>query len=357
MKYLLIDGNNLAIRNLFANQGMQNSMGMHSGVHYGFFQSLISLSKRFHEHQILIAWDSSSKRRKEESKSAVEQGLIKAAYKENRRKDEAPEALQDFFDHGHMLKQAIAQVGIPQILIGGYEADDVIASYVNVLSQNSDNEIVMVTSDKDYLQLLRENAWIWDGMKVEDVDKKITLESFKEEYKIEPHQMIDVGALMGDVSDNIFGVPGCGMSTSLKEIQKHGTCQNVLDFYKEKHKDAIVKYKTLKEEDWETFVSYFKTHVLDIKTKTGKDKYPEVYSDLPNSGLLIALEKKEINACKNEIMMLVFENRIKLAYSLKKMDLDISPLPEIKMGGKDKEKLEEYLEFFDIKTLDYEVLF
>ena len=344
MKYLLIDGNNLAIRNAFANQGMENTQGLPSGFHYGFFQFLISLKKQFYDYQFLIAWDSSSKRRKNESQKAVEDGLIKSAYKENRKKDELPPPLKDFFDYGSMLQQAIGTVGIPQILVQGYEADDVIASYVETLSQNKDNELALVTSDKDYLQLLKDNVYIWDGMKKE----KITLESFKEEYKIEPHQFIDVGALMGDDSDNILSVPGCGLATALKEIQAHGSWEKVLDFYKKKHKEAIKKYQNVSEEEFNEFA-------LNVKTKSGNPKYKEVFYGMPNYGLLVALEKKEIKACKNEIMMLCFEHRIKLAFSLKKMDDDLI-LPQIKEQGKNKKKLEEYLEFFDIRTLDYELL-
>jgi len=347
MKYLLIDGNNLAIRNAFTHQGMQNTLGMPSGFHYGFFQSLISLKKDFHEHQMLIAWDSSSKRRKTESKVAVEAGLIKSAYKDNRKKDkdETPIALQEFFDHGYMLQQAIGQTGIPQILVEGFEADDVIASYVEILSADSNNEVVLVTSDKDYLQLIKENVWIWDGMK----NEKIDLETFREEYNLSPQQMIDVGALMGDTGDNIFGVPGCGIKGAIKEIQKHGSWEETLAFYKNKYKDDIEKYGETSKED-------FTENVLNVKTKSGKNKYPEVSWNMPHSGLLSALEQKLIKASKAEIMILVFEKRIELAYSLKKMDMDI-PVPSIEAQPTNKNNFEEYLKFFDIKTLDYEVLF
>ena len=165
MKYLLIDGNNLAIRNAFANEFMTNKDGVSSGAHFGFFTSLISLRIQFPDYQMLVAWDSSSKRRKIESQQGTEKKIIPELYKENRKKGEIKKPLQDWFDTGHHLKVALGEVGIPQIRVEGYEADDVIASYCSQLKQN--NEIVIVTSDKDFYQLLDDNVCIWDGMKEE----------------------------------------------------------------------------------------------------------------------------------------------------------------------------------------------
>ena len=184
MNYLLIDGNNLAIRSAFGNSSLTNKEGVSSGAHYGFFNSLISLKKQFAGYQILVAWDSKSKRRMEESSAGVSTGLVKEAYKANRKKGEIAKPLQDWFDTGHHLKNALGVTGIPQIRIHGYEADDVIASYCEILKE--DNKVVVVTSDKDFYQLLDKNVIIWDGMK----EDYITSSTFTDKFGIEPYQHV-----------------------------------------------------------------------------------------------------------------------------------------------------------------------
>ena len=98
MKYLLIDGNNLAVRASFANSELKNQDGIPTGAHFGVFQSLITLKKRFKEYQFLMVWDGKSKRRVEEAKKGVERGAVPSGYKENRPKgEEMPKPLLDFY--------------------------------------------------------------------------------------------------------------------------------------------------------------------------------------------------------------------------------------------------------------------
>jgi len=110
MKYLLIDGNNLAIRSAFANEELSNQDGIPTGVHYGVFNSLMLLKEKFPYHQFLVVWDGKSKRRMEESQEGVKQGLIKSAYKENRKTkegEETPKPLLDFYSQAPYLKRGI----------------------------------------------------------------------------------------------------------------------------------------------------------------------------------------------------------------------------------------------------------
>ena len=71
MKYLLIDGNNLACRHAFSNESLKSSEGLPTSVHFGFFSSLLSLKSKFKDAQFLISWDGHSKRRIQESEEAV----------------------------------------------------------------------------------------------------------------------------------------------------------------------------------------------------------------------------------------------------------------------------------------------
>ena len=77
----MIDGNNLAIRAAFANSDLQTSDGIASGVHYGVFQSLINLRETYPEHQIVVCWDGKSERRMQETRAAVDKGLLAGSLK------------------------------------------------------------------------------------------------------------------------------------------------------------------------------------------------------------------------------------------------------------------------------------
>ncbi len=339
MKYLLIDGNNLACRASFGNPDLRSSNGIPTGVHFGFFNSLINLKQQYPDYQFLISWDGKSKRRVSEAKAGVEKGLIKSGYKENRDKEALPQPLKDFFAQAPFLKQAIEQTGIPQIRLPDFETDDVIASYCKTLEK--DNEVVVVTGDEDYMQLLSDKVSIWDGKK----QKHITRDAWVKETGITPDQFVHVGALMGDTGDNIFGVYGVGYETALDLIKEHGTWENV---YAAFHKDVDslrVQYPDLKNSPDE-----FK-RLEEIKTKSGKQKYVGVTINLPFTGVALALEDKKIKGLpKTTIMTLMFEERVRLAYSLKKMDV-IENLPEIKQGQYNGDRLQEYLDYYEMQSI------
>lgn len=346
----MIDGNNLAIRSAFANENLRNSENIPTGVHFGFFQSLINLKKSYPNYQFLICWDGKSKRRMIESESAVKNGLIKSAYKENRKKKDQPQPILDFYKQAPYLQKGIAQTGIPQIRLDEFETDDVIASYCKKLSGD---EIIAVTSDADYYQILTDNVSVFDGMK----QQLHTRQSFMDEYKIEPYQHVDVGALMGDDGDNIFGVPGIGDKTAIKEIKKYGTWQKVLDAYKTKFSDARKSFPDLKDplliKDGYDPKQVFED-MKNKKSEKGKFIYPEINFNMPYTGVLSAFDKEtlKVKASKTEIMALMFEERIRLAYSLKKMDEDIPNLPEINKLPFNKDRVLEYFKYYDINTLD-----
>jgi len=339
MKYLLIDGNNMAIRSAFAHQELRNSEGIPTSVHFGVLQSLIHLKEHYPTHQMLVVWDGKSKRRMTEAIKGVEDGIIRSGYKENRQKDEQPQPLLDFYKQAPYLKRGLATAAIPQIRLSDFEADDVIASYCKKLK--GDNEIVVVTSDKDYYQILDSNVDMYDGMKQELISE----ESLNEKMKITPEQYVEVGALMGDTGDNIFGIPGWGETTALKAIQEHKKWKKVYEHYENSYGELRKKFSDITDEE------EFKK-LTSIKTQKGNQKYPEIKIGMPYSGLTLAVEEKKTkNIKKNILMALMFKERVKLAYSLKKMDDDIQDLPEIKPGTFSQEKLLEYLDYYDIESL------
>lgn len=336
-KLILIDGNNLAIRASFANEFLTNKEGVPTGLHYGFFNSLIALKQSYLDYQFLCVWDGHSLRRKTESEKGVKNGLVKSSYKANRKKDEQPKPLLDFYAQSPYLKKALEQTGIPQIRLLDFEADDVINSYCHKLKK--DNEIICVTSDFDYLQLLDDNVSVFDGMK----QKLNTKQTFISEYKIQPEQHVHVGALSGDTGDNIFGLSGWGTKTALEAIQKYGSWENLYKYYHETYGHLRKQFPDLNPEDFKKLES--------ITTKSGKPKYPEITPKFPYTGVTLAVEEKRTgNISKSILIALMFEERVKLAYSLKKMDV-IPDLPDIVQGTLNEQKLAEYFDYYDIFSL------
>lgn len=340
MKYLLIDANNLACRCAYANESLMTSNGIPTAVHFGVFNSLITLKGIFPDYQFLIVWDGKSKRRIRESQEGVKRGIVSSGYKENRpRGEDQDKPIRDFYAQSPFLKRAIEQTGIPQIRLNDFEADDLIASYCSKLK--GENEVVCVTSDGDYFQLLDKNVIIYDGKK----QLAITKDSWEKEYKIAPFQHIDVGALCGDAGDNIEGVPSIGEKTALKIIQEFGSWEKALDAYKNKLAQHRANFPDLDEATFNI--------LKNIKTESDNPKYPEITPDMPFTGVALAIEERKIKdkIPKSMIMAVLFEKRILLAYSLKKMDTNIEPLPVIVNGKVDKDKLLEYCDYYEMSTL------
>ena len=230
-----------------------------------------------------------------------------------------------------------------------FEADDLIASYAKTL--RGENEVVCVTSDGDYFQLLDKNVKIWDGMK----SQMITKNDWETENGISNFQWIDIGAMMGDTSDSICGVPCWGEKTALKEIKKYGTWQKLLAAYQEEYKGLRNVYTDLNKRaqlsDAQEIFKQLQKKKSDPEKETSRLKYPEIYFEMPYTGVLEALDKGLVKMPKTTLMALLFEARIAVAYSLKKMDDEIPDLPEIVQGKSDREKLIEYFNYYDIETL------
>ena len=140
------------------------------------------------------------------------------------------------------IKEITAAFQLPIIEMQGYEADDLIGTYSRIAEENG-YAVVMVTGDKDFIQLVTDQVIIWDPMKDVTIDAK----SVKKTYGVEPPQMIEVMGLSGDASDNVPGVPGIGQKTALKLIQKYGGMQQLYQavdsITKKKQRQNLLEYQ------------------------------------------------------------------------------------------------------------------
>ena len=215
-KLFLVDAYALIFKYYYAFLGrpMRNRAGMNTSVVFGFVKFLRDIQKRERPDLLGVAFD---------PKGGSFRREIFPEYKANRA--ETPE---DILLSVPYVKRVLEAMCIPILEVEGYEADDVIGT----LSQKgveAGYEVFMVTPDKDYGQLVRDNCKIYKQKGAEGSIEIVDREAIREKYGIEPPQLIDVKSLMGDASDNIPGVPGIGEKTALALISKFGSLQGVYD--------------------------------------------------------------------------------------------------------------------------------
>jgi len=336
---LIVDGNNMGCRSCFANAELKNNLGIPTGLHYGFFNSIIKLKKNFKDSRILVVWDGKSKRRMEVSQKAVNDKIIPELYKANRRKDPRPQPLIDFEQQSPFLKKALEQAGIPQIRMAEYEADDLVASYAQKLSTES--EVIIVSSDNDFYQLLTDKISTFDGM----TDKTVTKASWEKENGVTIDKYLEICALTGDSSDNIFGVPSWGEVTALETIKEFGTCKNLLE--KKNAQYGCLKNSSPDIKDEIVFKS-----LLEIKNKKDIPKYKGAWLGMPFSGVALDIENKKIKTdlSKKDLMLLMFQDRIPISQSLKTIDIVVN-IPKIPAIPFNRKRILEYFAYYDIRSI------
>ena len=162
---------------------------------------------------------------------------IYSDYKGNRA--DAPDDLIPQFD---FIRQSVLAFNLPSIELLNYEADDLIATYVDQILKIG-AKVTIVSSDKDLMQLFKKDVRIYDPMK----NKFITNEDVKTKFGVTPDKVVDVQSLAGDSSDNVPGVPGIGVKTAAELINKYKTLENLLDKAQEikqnKRRETILENK------------------------------------------------------------------------------------------------------------------
>jgi DNA polymerase-1 len=208
------------------------SNGLNTSAVFGFVTTLEELLKRYHPSHIAIVFDPPRPTFRHE---------IYPEYKANR--DQTPEDIRTAVPY---IKQLAEAYNIPVLEVPGYEADDVVGTLARQAGEKG-YHTYMVTPDKDYLQLLRENTYLLKPRTRRNEIEKIGLPELPEYFQVrEPQQVIDVLALWGDASDNIPGAPGIGEKTAKKLINEYGSLEGIydnLDKLKGKLKETLVSYK------------------------------------------------------------------------------------------------------------------
>ncbi len=220
-RLLLIDGSSYIFRAFFAIGHLSNSKGLPTNATYGFTQMILKVLKEQPSDYLVVAFD---------SRAPTFRSEIYKEYKANR--PAMPESLVPQLPY---IKKIIEGYRIATLEMDGYEADDLIGTVAKGVQ--SETDVVIITGDKDILQLVSDRIEVYDPMK----EKRFGVKEVIERFGVRPDQMVEVMGLAGDSIDNIPGVPGIGEKTAIELIKTFGSIENLLA-----HLDQIRK-KRLKE--------------------------------------------------------------------------------------------------------------
>lgn len=215
----LVDGSGYIFRAYHALPPLTRRDGTAVGAVYGFTNMLLKLQQELEVDYLAVIFDAGRH---------TFRNQLYSDYKANR--DEPPE---DLIPQFALVREAADALGIPRIEMQDYEADDLIASYAREAASRG-MEVMIVSSDKDLMQLVNEQVYLYDPMK----QKQLREAEVEEKFGVPPEKVIEVQALIGDAIDNIPGVPGIGPKIAAQLIGEYGSLENLLA-----HTDAIKQQK------------------------------------------------------------------------------------------------------------------
>ena len=246
---LIVDQLNLFFRNYIVNPSISLN-GHPIGALKGCFQSLQKIIRESKPDMVVICWDGAggSKKRK----------LLKKDYKDGRKPIRLNRSVENLTRQEEIENKIWQQTRLieyfnytpmVQFMFDGMEADDVIAHVTN-LSEFSEWEKLIVSSDKDFFQLLNKNTVLYRPVQKEILNEKSILDKFD----IHPNNFAMARALVGDRSDNLEGIPGIGLKTVAKRFpffskEKTITFKDVLGHCKENLDSNVKSYKVILEND------------------------------------------------------------------------------------------------------------
>lgn len=266
-KLYLIDGTALAYRSYYAfiNNPLINSKGFPTSALFGVINSFLKLIDVFDPDHIAISFD---------RKEPTFRHKMAESYKIHR-----PPMPPDLIAQIDAIKDFFDLIGLKEISMAGYEADDVLGTLA-VRYQN-DFEVVIVTGDKDYAQLVNDQISLFDPKN----DKFYFTQDVIDKYELSPDQFIDYLALVGDSADNIPGAKGIGPKTAVNLLKTYHDVKNLYQ-----HIDEISS-KSVKEKLIESQEQVGLSYTLaTIETQVPLDPLPENHIHFHKSDLGKALD-------------------------------------------------------------------
>ena len=205
----LVDGSGFIFRAFHAIRPLTRPDGTPVNAVYGFVQMLMKILDDTDADRLAVIFDAARKTFRND---------IYPEYKAHR--PPPPEELVPQFD---LVKRAVEAFNVPAIEMGGFEADDIIATYAR-LAKEAGAEVTIVSSDKDLMQLVNDKVTMYDAMK----NQVIGHDQVVEKFGLGPEMVVEVQALAGDSTDNVPGVPGIGVKTAAQLLEEYGDLESLL---------------------------------------------------------------------------------------------------------------------------------
>jgi len=239
-RYLLIDGLNLFFRNFSAINTI-NSQGVHIGGLGGFFRSLGALIRTIEPTQVYVVFDgvdSSSNRKNIIPEYKSGRNMVRLTKHELF--DNLEEENDSKIEQIVRIIQYLKTLPVKTISLGRVEADDVIAYLSSTLPTNPEDRVFIVSSDKDYLQLISKKVTVYRPIEKE----YYTEDTVVEKFGVTPHNFLLYKLLMGDSSDGITGIKGLGFKGLLKRFpelaEQDMSFDDLIDISERKMKDHVI---------------------------------------------------------------------------------------------------------------------
>ncbi len=205
----LVDGSGFIFRAFHALPPLSRSDGTPVNAVLGFTNMLVRLLEDAGADRLAVIFDAGSQTFRNE---------LYQAYKAHR-----PEPPAELVPQFKLIREAVRAFNVPCIELDGFEADDLIASYARAARAAGD-EVTIVSSDKDLMQLIGPGVGMLDPIK----NRRIGPDEVREKFGVGPEQVVDVQALCGDSVDNVPGVPGIGVKTAAELITTYGDLETLL---------------------------------------------------------------------------------------------------------------------------------
>lgn len=206
---VLVDGSSWLYRAFHALPPLTNSKGQATGAVYGVANMVRRLLRDYAPEHIAIVFDAKGKTFRDE---------WYPAYKANR-----PPMPQDLAQQIPILHDLLRAMGLPLLIIDGVEADDVIGTLARAACARG-QRVIISTGDKDMAQLVSPNVTLVNTMNGETLD----VNGVSAKFGVPPERIVDYLTLVGDTSDNVPGISGCGPKTAVKWLTQYGTLDNLL---------------------------------------------------------------------------------------------------------------------------------
>lgn len=214
-KAYLVDGSGYIFRAYYAVAPLTTKDGFPTNALFGFSRMLLKLLQASDSDHVVVVFDAGKRTFRTD---------MYEQYKANR--IELPDDLRKQMP---LFREICEALGLLILEKPGFEADDIIGTLTDKLV-HAGSEVVIVSGDKDLMQLVGPSVSIWDTMH----DRRYRAAEVKEKFGVPPAKVVELLGLMGDSSDNVPGLRGCGPKTALQLIEKFGDVESVL-----KNVDAI----------------------------------------------------------------------------------------------------------------------